>query len=364
MKEQEANIVTRRRFLKIATVAAASGLLSGCETVTIPQSLPKYTGPDKKIYLGMTAATAKPEDVAALERQLGITWPIQQRYIDWGTSVIDAALFSQFDRMRSNPKEAGKIPLITWQPWDQRLSDKVNQEKYALRNIIAGDHDEYIAFNAENIKKYGRPMFLRPLPEMNGNWNPWSGSVNGNSSSEYAPAWRHIYDIFSKVGTENVTWVFAPSTYTPQGAPDLSAYFPGEDQLDWFGLDANNHGGTEWKSFAEIATEPYREERLLSEKKPIMISETGSSEVGGDKGKWLRDMLWNMGNDFPGIAGVVMLHREKLREEGIDWRVTSTPEAFAGFKEGVSQTIYDAKTVRVENNKIVPIGFSRPLFST
>ena len=90
----------------------------------------------------------------------------------------------------------GAMPLVTWTPQDPALG--TNQPEYALRAIIAGDHDEYIAHWARDARAWGKPFYLRYAHERNGKWQPWSTGVNGNTAAQYVTAWRHAHDIFRR----------------------------------------------------------------------------------------------------------------------------------------------------------------------
>ncbi len=68
--------------------------------------------------------------------------------------------------------DRGAVPLISWEPWD--WDGGTEQPAYALRRILAGDHDALIDRWAIEIAAYRRPVMLRFAPEMNGDWRPWS----------------------------------------------------------------------------------------------------------------------------------------------------------------------------------------------
>ena len=53
-------------------------------------------------------------------------------------------------------------------------------------------------------------IHLRPMHEMNGNWYPWAGTVNGNSPKLFRAAWRRMHRIFAKQRARNVRWVVSP----------------------------------------------------------------------------------------------------------------------------------------------------------
>jgi hypothetical protein len=68
---------------------------------------------------------------------------------------------------------------------------------YTLAAIIDGRHDDCIRACARRLRAYGSRVLLLFAQEMNGNWYPWSETVNTNRRGEFGRAWRHIHHIFT-----------------------------------------------------------------------------------------------------------------------------------------------------------------------
>ena len=66
---------------------------------------------------------------------------------------------------------------------------------------------------------------------------------------------------------------------------------PGDEYVDWVGIDGYNFGtaksGMSWRSFNETFKGTYDIVTGLTSR-PVMIGETGSTESGGDKAAWIR----------------------------------------------------------------------------
>ena len=60
----------------------------------------------------------------------------------------------------------------------------------------------YITRFATAIRDQSWPVAIRFAHEMNGNWYPWSESRSGNRPGDYVQAWRHVHDIFTRVGAD------------------------------------------------------------------------------------------------------------------------------------------------------------------
>ena len=225
----------------------------------------------------------------------------------------------------------GSTPLVTLEFWNP--ANGVNQPSLSLKSISGGSMDTYLHTYAKNAKAFGKTLWLRPFHEMNGNWYPWGGTVNGNSPADLVVAWKHVKDIFTAEGATNVKFVWCPnaSSAPNTAANSISAYWPGDDYVDYIGLDGYNWGGTSWTSFSGVFTKAYAAVTALSSK-PIIIVETGSSETGGSKSAWIADMFKVIPTSFPHIVGVTWFDENKEH----DWRIDSSATSLAAFKLGLS----------------------------
>ena len=222
---------------------------------------------------------------------------------------------------------AGYIPLVTWETW-------VNGVGVSLDEIINGGHDTMIRARAQSAVSIGQKFFLRWGHEMNGNWYPWDGWHNGASAAataKYITVYRHIHDLFVAEGASNVLWVFSPNVDSVPGDAwnQWANYYPGDPYVDWMAFDGYNWGtvqaGSTWRTFAAITGTIYA--GLAAKAKPIMIPETASAELGGDKAAWIAAILPALQISFPAIKALVWFHMNKET----DWRVDSTPQAGASF---------------------------------
>ena len=219
---------------------------------------------------------------------------------------------------------SGRRPMVTWEPW--RPGDGPWQPRFSLQRIVAGEFDEYIARWARSLRALGTTVYLRPMHEMNGNWYPWSGTVNGNSPALYKQAWARMHTIFRICGASNVKWVFSPITedWPLEPGNRFERYYPGRELVDVLALDGYNWGSTKprfggWRSFRTTFSDAYRR---LSRRgpQPIWIAEVGSATEGGDKAQWVRDM-------FRTAAKMrrlrVIIWMDTVDEREGDWRVRS-----------------------------------------
>jgi beta-mannanase len=288
-----------------------------------------------------------PEDSAKIDEfanMVGKQPPVVMWYQDWATPGV-----KEFDRVRMDAVVArGAMPMITWEPadWTQRT----DQPRYALREIVNGTYDNHVRGWARDAAAWGKPFYLRFAHEMNSNWYPWCPGVNGNAgAAEYVAAWRRVHNIFEEEGATNVRWVWSPNVWGPNvgnSTPPAKLY-PGGAYVDWVGLDGYNWGtsqpGNSWQTFSGIFGHSYDKLARMT-KKPMMISETASAELGGAKAAWIRQgLLVQVPKRFPRIKAVIWFHRNNVAYGQADWRVNSSKAALKAYREVVASPLYQGR---------------------
>lgn len=302
-------------------VAAAVVIL--CAAAASLVFFARVGSPPEGVYLGvyLPAAPTSMESLAEFENMTGADVAI----LMWFTHSTD-----DFPRDGAEKvSNSGAIPLITWQPFSRG-----GEPGYLLDYISDGGWDTYIRKWAREARDFGRPILLRWGHEFNGYWYPWSVAANGRDPEKFIRAWRHVHDIFEEEGATNVKWVWCPYHLSNPDEPwnDPLLSYPGDDYVDWIGLDGYNWGTTqgwsEWLPFRSIYASLIRMYSTAFPGKPIMIAEFSSAEEGGDKPSWIRELLPALA-DMPQIKAVVWFNVQKEA----DWRVNSSPESLEAFRE-------------------------------
>ncbi len=333
-------------ILKLFTLVfiLSTVLLSACSKVsstpptttteTIEETTPKPEGdgvstktPKRigEVQIGayIKGATWNKSILFELEDNLGHEFDIMQWFTSWPSPFEPYIVNRVLD--------INRIPLITWQSNNQSLSD-----------IIAGNYDDYITSWAKGIKSVQGDVYLRPFPEMNGDWTNWHGEPE-----KLVEAWHHIVNIFRDNNVENVKWVWSPNITdeprTPGNAMEL--YYPGSDYVDILGLDGFNWGTvrpwTAWKSFEETFEVPYERITALGDQ-PLWLAEIASTEKGGDKAQWIHDMLNSTA--FPQIDALIWFNEAKET----DWRIQSSGESKNAFKSWFTQMRLEQSTASTD----------------
>lgn len=270
------------------------------------------------------------ESLARWEELLNAKIDIVSVFQAWGSQYAD------FNTMQiKRLQKAGKIPLITWEPWKipkNGVPPEV-QPEYRLSAIPSGKFDAYLESWARQIMQLDEPLFLRPMHEMNGDWYPWCGTVNGNKPGDYVDAWKYIHKFLSARTTAGIIqWVWSPyaASYPDKGENAMAEYFPGDGYIDWVALDGYNWGSCQpwssWQSFSELFMQAYEEVVRISNK-PLFIGETACSEKGGSKAAWIRD-AFDVAKSLPRIKGIIWFNTEKE----CDWQIDSTQDALDAFR--------------------------------
>ena len=242
-------------------------------------------------------------------------------------------------------REHGSIPFFSWA--SQSTPANVSEPEFQLSDVIAGSYDEYIREFAEAAREWGHPFFLRFNWEMNGNWFEWSEGVNGNQPGEYVAAWRHVHDIFKQVGATNATWVWCPNVDPSGKMQDLASLYPGDEYVDWTGLDgynwgANPNGPKGWRTFDQLYASTYqRITETIAPSKPMAIGEVGSSEYGGSKSAWISEALSSTPTKYPQVRALLWFEKY---DDGMDWPIETSTSATSAFATGIQSPVYQGNT--------------------
>jgi hypothetical protein len=276
---------------------------------------------------GRTAAPAKPYDVAPLvlpaKKYLGVT-------VDGGAKMDKIELFAQevgkkpnlvaiFESFRDSfaasevrkVHEYGALAVIRWEPRDISMAE-----------LAAGKHDDYVIAFAKAVRTLNLPIALTFGHEMNGNWYNW-GTTN-TKPTDFVAAWRHIHELFAAQAATNVLWTWTPNVITYLKKIKLSSLYPGDQYVDWIGIDGYYAQGGP-KTFKDLFGPTIDEIRTLS-KKPVLIVETGA-EPGSSRAAQIDNLLSSVAAS-PDVIGCVYFNLNATKKWNIDADVASK-QAFA-----------------------------------
>jgi hypothetical protein len=253
-----------------------------------------------------------------------------------------------------NVRRYGAIPVFSWNSTSSPPS--LVEPDFQLADIINGSFDAYIREFATEAKLWGHPFFLRFNWEMNGFWFPWSEGVNGNLPGEYVAAWRHMHDVFTSVGATNVTWVWCPNVDHTGHLTNLRSLYPGDQYVDWTGLDGFNwgirRGSPGWLTFGQTFHSTYKEiVKRIAPGKPLLVAEVASSDRGGSKPAWIRDMLARVRHSYRKIRGLIWYD---VNDRGTNWPIETSKKASNAFRHGIRSGAYRPNLYRGLQSSPIP----------
>lgn len=286
-----------------------------------PASTTSPTSLGSQVSFGAFASgfTGSGTQVAQLEQQLGGSLAIASSFRGMG-DVFPAG------EQRADAA-SGHTLLISW--------DMGATASSRFTTFTNGSHDAYLRSEAVAARDFGKPMYIRPWAEMNGDWTTFQPTADGSrpaggTPAEFVAAWQHVVGVFRSAGATNVKWVFNPTADTYAGTTDVRTIFPGASYVDVLGLDGYNWGTGgifSWRSFSDIYASQYQRLVALAPGVPVWVCEFASKEpleLDGapvdrthSKATWYDEAFRSTA--FPAVRALVLFDTHKER----DWRVGS-----------------------------------------
>jgi hypothetical protein len=301
--------------------------------------------PQRSIVLGAwtedlyDAPTQKlqPEKLLEFESAIDRKVTIAHYYRGW-ESLIDPYILTEFEILRSN----GWQPMINVNPY--YFSECPASDLPLYKAIAEGQCDAFLHKAGKNLSNIKDPFYLLFAWEMNNKDLEWSVVATGSSGQDFVMAWQRIHTIFEEEGATNVIWVFCPNTGDKTSISYKDIY-PGDEYVDWTGIDGYNWGTTQswsqWSSFSGVFTSSYRNMTAIAPDKPMMIAEVNTTDQGGDKGAWYKDMfLEEIPYKFPQIKAVIIYNEDRTAQEKVNWKVDINKNSLDAFKDSVDSKFY------------------------
>ena len=127
-----------------------------------------------------------------------------------------------------------------------------------------GDYDKIIKKYGAWAKSANRPIYLRIGYE-------FDGPHNELEPKKYVKAYRRVVDLLRKEGVNNIAFVWHSYASKPFKDYELSAWYPGDDYVDWIGISVFGHayGSADFGPYCDAVLNFAKEH-----KKPMMIAES------------------------------------------------------------------------------------------
>lgn len=308
------------------TTASATVSTTTSPTIASPKAAPVKTARRlvDRVELGayVDGMTHAPHRLAAFESLVRAPVDIASYY--WGFGDIFPGATE-----RSFARNGTRKVLLSWDMGPTRFSEWTD-----------GRHDDYLDDLVAASLAYPWTVYVRPWPEMNGDWQEFQPTLAGSrpyggTYAEFRAAWRYLVTYFRARGVTNLRWVFNPTVDVYAGTTPVGLIWPGAAYVDVLGIDGFNWGRDaswgRWQSFEQTFAPMYRRLTALHPTAPVWICEVGSKEpsrsdgaprdLRQSKARWTKDALTT--RSFPRLRAVIWFHARKER----DWRVNSSPGA-------------------------------------
>jgi mannan endo-1,4-beta-mannosidase len=229
------------------------------------------------------------------------------------------------------------VPMIFWQPVDE---NNRNSPDFTYKRIVAGYWDAYITKWATAAKAWGHRVIVRFAHEMDGRWFPWGVGNFDNTAANFIAAWRHIWTIFKGtggVGATNVRFLWSPLAPKP-------TLYPGDPYVDYVGFSAFNWGSPKpWRSMLDTLRPKVVSLGKFAHK-PVIVAETASNSIGGDKAAWIKNGYAAVYKNLPSVKAVVYFNVDmRARAKQPDWRLSSPKTALAAYAALLTKPQYQGR---------------------
>jgi Glycosyl hydrolase family 26 len=334
----------------VATCLVLPTLLSGC--FLIPRMdrhglIALEEGrPMAGAWLGSWPTEGNPV-ISQFEDETGVRLDLVDVYLDWNTP------YANVSHSVKHIARHGALPILTWEAQTVTTHDIIDGSRMLpLRDGRRLSIDSYVAEFAKGACRSAaithQPVLIRMLHEMNGNWFAWSVGYERdgkpvNDDASYKQAWVKLHDAFTSRCGDDVRFIWAVNHFSVGQGTSFMGTYPGDDYVDLVGIDGYNWGTKAswgWQDFYAIFQDGLCTlERSTS--KPILIAEVGSSEAGGDKARWISDLLANI-EARERLRGFVWLNDEKYEVQidgRMDWDLQSSPKALQAFSNGTRKLL-------------------------
>ena len=356
-------------ILALAVIIILTALILTTRNDSYSKYETKIAPPVKGIYQGAFANFGGEEDevrvhnIIDFEKMIGkkIVWAMFSN--NWGNANI------------TYPEEnvltihsLGIVPFIRMMPCTDFHAGE-RDPVFTLQRIIDGKFDNDLLKWAHNAKRVNIPIVVDFGPEMNGDWFPWSGILNGGDKKDgygdresadgperFRDAYRHIINLFRKVGVQNITWVFHvfPPVEKSEGNDlhnkwnDIRNYYPGDDYIDWIGLSVYgaDEPDSEWRSFTYMMDKAYPAITEISPDKPLAVFEFGVAEYPqlGNKTEWIKNTLESLEDGrYPRIKAISYWDEIWMDDSSgkvIDLRINSSIKSSEIYREILNSSYF------------------------
>jgi len=196
---------------------------------------------------------------------------------DWSLNALATNL--------ANGNFQGRVPSLSLALRGKHLYGDDYVEGYGIDDLVAttDEYDDRVQEYIDMVIDYGQPVYLRIGGEFSGYWN-------GYEAGMYPLAFRKIVQMFRDSGADNVAFVWCYEPAAPGDFADVDAdgnylWFPGNDVIDWYGIDVFHLNEFSGGGVKHDRTEAFLA-MALEAGKPVVVAESTArdSTITNDSG--------------------------------------------------------------------------------
>ena len=267
-----------KRHPLLCAALALVPMLGACasnaaESAPDPFAADKPTGPvkaapyepSKGVYLGAALDTSEVSgdasayltgQMSGFNRAVGKQQALYMHFLqfpnlqgEFGTWNRDANGWISANTFANAANKVGATPIITLEPFAPKtfLDWRPGSKSYEATKAFA-----------QSAGAWNKPVFIRFAHEMNGSWYPWSewNDLNKNmrrdpeestgfTAANYVQMYRNVASMF-RAYAPNAALIWCPNSGLLGGSRRdvFRPYYPGDDVVDWVGLDVYERGWT------------------------------------------------------------------------------------------------------------------------
>ncbi len=279
-------------------------------------------------------------------------WPVLESLIGRHLAIIHDYL--GWTQIFPDPSEKAasadnRIILVDW----TATNYATGKAAATWSQIAAGDQNHQIDLEAAALKAFAKPIMVTFVAEPE-----QTAYTSYGTATQYAAAWRHVFERMAQDGVHNVVWVW---DVTGDAADHGSAYpqwYPGDSYVGWIMWDPYNwytcRGRNEpWRTFLQTVSGMYDWLEANSGKpgngnydsKPWGLAEFASAEgpTSTSKQQWLDAVVSTAQTQFPRLKALVYFDAEDSTSgRTCNWRVDSSATSLAGYKTAGLQSYVSA----------------------
>jgi mannan endo-1,4-beta-mannosidase len=205
---------------------------------------------------------------------------------------------------------------------------EIDTDAVPMTQIASGSQDSYLRNLARQFAASGTPVGLDLDHEFNGPW--WAWGFRHATPAQFVAAWRHVVGVFRANGATDVLWIWNPSTTMPgTTVADLGPWYPGDDYVNWVGLDGYFYSPAE--TYASVFGDTISQVRAITGH-PMIIMETGANPASG-RPRAIASLFQGAART-PGLLGLIYFDYDKSPVH--DWYLNDDPSARAVFKSAAA----------------------------